>query len=122
MREARCEASCGEERMLIDKKYSDGKLVFTITGDFCADCIQEAEEFINENLEANIDQANKIKFDLDGVGRLTKEAVLLLIATRKKLGSGRQMSVVNVREELYNGLADSGVTTLLEVRKKEQSN
>ncbi len=106
--------------MNIEQKCNGGALTVYIKGDFGADCIPEAEGFLKENLSAVKDGVNRIEIDLGEVGRFAKEALLLLLGTKKKLDGKMKVSIVNVGEELYEKLDGQGVTTLLEVKRKAE--
>ena len=78
----------------------------------CAECVPETEAFLKNNL----DGVKKLTVDFGGVDRLANEGLMLLLSTKKKLGSS-DLTMVNVKEELYDRLEEQGVTTLMNVVK-----
>lgn len=88
-------------------------LTVSLSGDMCADCIPATEAFLNENCAG----VTELTLDFGGVKKLTKEGLMLLLSTRKKLCGSMRM--VNVAEDIYEKLEEQGITTLIDVAKAE---
>lgn len=100
--------------MDIRSEHIGDKLEVWFKGEVCAECVPEAEAFLNGNLGG----IKNLVIDFGGVKRLAKEGVMLLLSTKKKLGDVA-MSLVNVREDIYDKLEEQGVTTLIDISKAE---
>lgn len=89
-------------------------LTIWLEGDVCSECVPQTEAFLNSSLSG----VEKLVIDFGNVRRLTKEGVMLLLSTKKKL-AGVEMSLVNVSEQLYDMLDEQGITTLIDISKAE---
>ena len=98
--------------MEIKSRREGENLYLWLEGDMCAECVPETEAFLKNNL----DGVKKLTVDFGGVDRLANEGLMLLLSTKKKLGSS-DLTMVNVIEELYDRLEEQGVTTLMNVVK-----
>lgn len=87
-------------------------LTVWLEGDVCAESIPATEAFFRDNLGG----VKQFVIDCGGVKKLTKEGVMLLLSTKKKLGESK-MSLINVREDIYDQLDEQGVTTLIDIVK-----
>lgn len=100
--------------MDIRSEREGSELKVWLEGDVCAACVPETEAFLN----ANIGGINRLIVDFGGVKRLTKEGLMLLLSTRKKLVGG-EMALVNVPDGICDELEESGVSTLIDVVRAE---
>lgn len=101
--------------MDINSSREGDRLTVKLSGDFCAECVPETEAFFNGNLAG----VKNLAVDFGGVGKFTKEGLMLLLSVRKKL-AGAEMSLVNVSEELYERLEEQGITTLMDVKRRAE--
>ena len=96
--------------MDITGQREGASLTVSLSGDMCAECVPQTEAFLNANCAGVTD----LTLDFSGVKKLTKEGLMLLLSTKKKLGAAA-MSIVNVCEGIYEKLEQQGVTTLINV-------
>lgn len=100
--------------MEIKNKREGSVLTVWLEGEVGAGCIPVTEAFLNNSLGG----VQKLVIDFGGVKKLAKEGVMLLLSTKKKL-AGVEMSLVNVSEDIYDKLEEQGVTTLIDVEKRQ---
>ena len=96
--------------MDISSLREGNSLKVVLNGELCAESVPQTEAFLNKSLGG----INALTVDCDGVKRITKEGLMLLLATKKKLGN-LKMALTNVSEAVYNSLEEQGITTLIDV-------
>ena len=96
--------------MDISSLREGNSLKVVLNGELCAESVPQTEAFLNKSLGG----INALTVDCGGVKRITKEGLMLLLATKKKLGN-LKMALTNVSEAVYNSLEEQGITTLIDV-------
>lgn len=95
----------------------NGRLVICLDGRVDSNNAPETEEEINRLLEGN--PGKEFLFDAEGLSYISSAGLRVLLAVRKKTGSG--FTVRNVSPEVYDVMEVTGFSTFLKVKKKPRA-